>query len=107
VPELEAGAMRSIALRLKSVLEREPGMRASELEAAIAEKERLVAELESSLRLGEPGALDRVKSLEGLVKPLAAANMQAFRFNRILLRLSKIGSRKPVPATARRVDLIS
>jgi hypothetical protein len=109
VPTADAEAMTSIASRLMAVLEREPTLRGGELDAAVAEKERLVEALEQGLQLAEAGAEDRVKALGALLKPLAQANLQAFKFNRILLQLSKIGVPKPKPKTvsARRVDLIS
>jgi hypothetical protein len=105
MPQADAEAMKSIVLKLKSVLEREPTLWGDELEQAIKEKESLVEALREGLHLGEAGDFERVHALESLMKPLALANLGAFKFNQIRLQLSKIGSPKPSTATARRVDL--
>jgi hypothetical protein len=86
--------------RLQAALQREGSLSGAELESAVGEKERLVAELEAALASGQVP--------EGDLAALAFANGLSLKLSRLKAQLALLGQKKPRSGDAApRVDIIS
>lgn len=103
----DSPALRSSVERLARLLEAEPSLKGAELEKAVAEKERLIGELESSLNLGGEGAGQRVAALGESMASLSFASGLNLKLNRIRLQLSRLQKPAAKAESGPRVDLIS
>lgn len=105
--EAESAATQGIVERLLSVLKREPALRGEGLAGLVDEKERLILELEQSLRLAEPGAELRVAALQETLASLGYANGLTLKINRLRVQFGRLQNSTANAAPAPRVDLIS
>jgi len=91
--------------KLRFLLEQEPTLRGAELSGAVAEKKRLIREMQQALRLNEQGAAERILSLRGHLAGLANANDLVLRINQLRIRVDRILRRETKAIPVNRLDI--